>query len=88
VGTLLDLLNLTLSVAPISGGERPRTTVVVVVIPMISHFNLNSIERSCIYKVSLYIRVAIPCSYTMVNEPLFVHVYMHCIIKDVVFLSF
>ncbi|KAK3711633.1 hypothetical protein QZH41_014061 [Actinostola sp. cb2023] len=52
VGTLLDLVNLTLSVAPTFGSDRPKLTVVVVVIPMISHVNLNVIEKSCIYKES------------------------------------
>lgn len=53
VGTLLDLVNLTLSVAPNTDSERPKSTVVVVVIPMISHANLNIIEESCIYRVNI-----------------------------------
>lgn len=51
VGTLLDLINLTLSVTPSSVFNRPRATTAVVVIPMISKRSLELIECSPIYEV-------------------------------------
>ena len=48
VGTLLDLVNLTLSVGPAHG---PRPSAPVVVIPMISQQSLGVIEKSDLYEV-------------------------------------
>ena len=51
IGTLLDLINLTLSVAPSGTGTRSRESTAVVVIPMISQALLAVIEQSDIYQV-------------------------------------
>ncbi|XP_048577556.1 protein dopey-1 isoform X2 [Nematostella vectensis] len=51
ISTLLDLINLTLSVTPTRRDESPSATVAVVVIPMISHEHLNVIEHSAVYQI-------------------------------------
>ena len=50
VGTLLDLVNLTLSVAA-GHANGPRPSAPVVVIPMISQQSLGVIEKSELYEV-------------------------------------
>lgn len=50
VGTLLDLINLTLSVNA-GHGHGPRPSAPVVVIPMISKQSLGVIEKSDLYEV-------------------------------------
>ena len=51
VGTLLDLINLTLSVTSPGVATRPKANTAVVVIPMISQHSLELIERSVVYEV-------------------------------------
>lgn len=50
VGTLLDLINLTLSVSA-GNAHGPRPSAPVVVIPMISQQSLGVIEKSDLYEV-------------------------------------
>lgn len=50
VGTLLDLINLTLSVTA-GHAQGPRPSAPVVVIPMISQQSLGVIEKSDLYEV-------------------------------------
>lgn len=50
VGTLLDLINLTLSVSA-GHAHGPRPSAPVVVIPMISQQSLGVIEKSDLYEV-------------------------------------
>ena len=54
IGTLLDLINLTLSVAPVGTGTKSRESTAVVVIPMISQALLAVIEQSEIYQVQIF----------------------------------
>ena len=55
VGTLLDLINLTLSVTT-GHVHKPRPSAPVVVIPMISQQSLGMIENSDLYEVQPYVK--------------------------------